>query len=79
LVACLAQDQLCVTKRNLCHAFRDVATEISCVAFSGERLLLGCAGQQREKVKNHTIVARYPYIQLRIVVYVDNQVHSSHR
>jgi hypothetical protein len=48
LVCCCALGtEVCVEKRNLCHV---ISTDVSCVKFTGNRLLLGCAGLGGEKV-----------------------------
>jgi hypothetical protein len=38
----------CLRKENLCHEVLE--DRVSCVLFTGERLLLSCAGLNKEKV-----------------------------
>ena len=68
--ACVAQDQVCVSKHNLCHQTRIVDTEVTCVSFTGERLMLACAGREREKVKKKVLMTGSSPIYNRVLLYV---------
>lgn len=49
LAVCLAEES-CIKKNNLCQEVV-LKYNVSCIEFTGTRLLLKCAGKEKEKVR----------------------------
>jgi hypothetical protein len=48
---CMVDGENCVRKENLCDAVPPAMQDrVSCVVFTGNRMLLSCAGREEEKV-----------------------------